>query len=174
MEDLPFNTGEAESIRSVFRYIECRWTLPSHTTAREAITNLFIRLRDAVIIELSDIRSKIAFQTDNWTSPRMMFAFAGTIAHWITNDWVMKERVVSFRCLEHDQHSGREGGKVLFADLCEMGCADKVLLYFSDVSFVTRHSNPRTEQNTATNNANGSAMNNMTRKKRNFPRLTIS
>ena len=56
----------------------------------------------------------------------MIFAFAGTIATWITEDWQLVERVLDFKALHRSEHTGIAGGRNLFLTMKDMGTAKKM------------------------------------------------
>ncbi|KAF8257526.1 hypothetical protein EI94DRAFT_1670658, partial [Lactarius quietus] len=51
-QDLPFTTGESGSIKRLFKYIQCRFSLPSDTTVRNALEQVFIDLHGTIVREI--------------------------------------------------------------------------------------------------------------------------
>ena len=68
--------------------------------------SLFFPLTSDLPYSLQAVTSKIAHATDTWTLPGMMFAFAGTIATWIDDDWNLIERVIGFSQVDCHEHTG--------------------------------------------------------------------
>ncbi|CAK5262316.1 unnamed protein product [Mycena citricolor] len=93
-EGLAFTTGESMGLKRVFQYIDCKYGLPSNTTVRNTLAEMFATMLDQIKSALRDVKSKIAVSKDTWTTRSMMFTFAGTIANWITEDWEIVEVVL--------------------------------------------------------------------------------
>ncbi|KAI0309295.1 hypothetical protein OF83DRAFT_1179795 [Amylostereum chailletii] len=85
-KDKTFTTGEAPSLKFLFKYIRCNFSLPTNTTVCNAVGKILIELHGAIIRELAAVKSKIAYGTDSWTTPGMIFTFAGTLANWIDDN----------------------------------------------------------------------------------------
>lgn len=60
----------------------------------------------------------------------MAFSFLGTIANWIDDDWELLERVVDFRHLGEDEHTGVGGVRAFLEGLKSMGIATKICSFF--------------------------------------------
>jgi hypothetical protein len=56
----------------------------------------------------------------------MIFTFSGTIAAWIDEDWHLNERLIDFRHLRNNEHSGKGGAKALFESISRMGGVKKI------------------------------------------------
>lgn len=52
-EDLPFTTGEAPSLDRLFRYMKVNFVLPSDTTVRNVLAEIFAELHGKVVRELA-------------------------------------------------------------------------------------------------------------------------
>ena len=72
------------------------------------------------------VKSKIVHATDTWTLPGMMFAFAGTIATWINDDWNLIKRVIGFSQVDRHEHTGSGSVRVLFEAMQNIGSASKI------------------------------------------------
>jgi hypothetical protein len=130
-ESLPWTTGEAPTLQMLFKYLKVTYPLPSNTTVRNQLVHIFAELYGKVVREFSvrtfskcarpisiysqAIKSKIAYATDTWTTPQMVYTFACTIGCFINEDWEIIECVVDFKPLEDKEHQGLYGGKA-FAD----------------------------------------------------------
>ncbi|GJF00443.1 hypothetical protein PsYK624_167310 [Phanerochaete sordida] len=124
-QDLPFTTGEAPSLANLFKYLKIRFVLPSDTTVRNVLAEIFAELHGKVVRELSSIKSKIAYSSDSWTTRQMVFTFAGTIASFIDDDWDLIERLVDFHHLEDDEHKGQYAAKAFVNGAAKRGGLDK-------------------------------------------------
>ncbi|KAF8142376.1 hypothetical protein K438DRAFT_1450176, partial [Mycena galopus ATCC 62051] len=106
-DDLPFTTGETPGIQRLFKYLKCKFLLPSDTTVRNTLARIFMEMFDKLKLDLKVmVKSKIAVSTDTWTTRSMMFTFCGTIGSWITEDWELVERVLDFHPIEDKEHEG--------------------------------------------------------------------
>jgi hypothetical protein len=56
----------------------------------------------------------------------MMFAFAGTIATWVDDDWNLVERVVGFSQVDCHEHTGSGSARVLFGAMRDIRTASKI------------------------------------------------
>ncbi|KAJ6484241.1 hypothetical protein C8R45DRAFT_764215, partial [Mycena sanguinolenta] len=93
-DDLAFTTGETPGIKRLFAFLQTRYLLPSDTTVRNTLGEMYIDMYNLVMSELA--------------VSRMMFTSIspGTIASWITSDWELIERVLDFHCIEDKEHQG--------------------------------------------------------------------
>ena len=57
------------------------------------------------------VKSKIAYATDTWTTPQMVYTFACTIGCFINDDWEIIEHVIDFKLLEDRENQGLYGSK---------------------------------------------------------------
>ena len=56
----------------------------------------------------------------------MIFSFAGTIAHFIDEDWNLIERVVDFYHMQEKDHSGDFGAKAFIESASKRGGLNKI------------------------------------------------
>lgn len=52
-EDLPWNTGEAPSLKTLFEFLDVRYMLPTDTTVRNTLAEIFADLHGEVVKELA-------------------------------------------------------------------------------------------------------------------------
>ncbi|PCH34258.1 hypothetical protein WOLCODRAFT_15209 [Wolfiporia cocos MD-104 SS10] len=69
--------------------------------------------------------SKIAVASDLWTSKNSVYAFAGTVAFWIDDNWDLIEHVLELLPLDGD-HSGAASAKLIFNALHRRKVTDKL------------------------------------------------
>ncbi|KZP08160.1 hypothetical protein FIBSPDRAFT_670922, partial [Athelia psychrophila] len=100
-DDLPWTTGESPGLKRLFEYLHVRFSLPSDTTVRNTLAQIFITLHETIAV-----KSKISYSHDSWTTPQMVFSFSGTIGHWIDDDWKLIERLIDFRHMGDKEHAG--------------------------------------------------------------------
>jgi hypothetical protein len=62
---------------------------------------------------------------DVWTSKNSVYAFAGTVAFWIDDDWNLHERVIELLPLSGD-HTGKASGKLIYKALRRRGIETKL------------------------------------------------
>ncbi|KAF8600409.1 hypothetical protein BDV93DRAFT_447587, partial [Ceratobasidium sp. AG-I] len=103
-ENLPWTTGEAPGLQRLWRYLRIDHPLPTDTTVRKTLRGLYLDMQDT----------------------QMVFSFAGTLAFYISKDWVCVKRLVDFRHLQIGDHTGVGGAKA-FVDLaCKRGGLKKM------------------------------------------------
>jgi hypothetical protein len=128
----------------LFKYLKVTYPLPSDTTVRNQLVHIFAELHGKVVREFSvrtfskcvsvciisiysqAIKSKIAYATDTWTTPQMVYTFACTIGCFINEDWEIIERVVDFKPLEDKEHQGLYGGKAFTDGASKIGSLHKI------------------------------------------------
>ena len=69
--------------------------------------------------------SKIAIANDLWTSKNSVYAFAGTVAFWIDENWELRESTLELLPLSGD-HSGKASGRLIFKALKRRGIERKL------------------------------------------------
>ena len=74
------------------------------------------------------MKPKIAYATDTWTTPQMVYSFACSVACFINDDWEIIERVIDFKPLEDKEHEGLYGGKAFVEGACKIGGFNKISL----------------------------------------------
>ena len=72
------------------------------------------------------VKSNIAYSTDTWTTPQMVYTFAGTVGTFINEDWDLIEHVVDFKPLAEKEHQGLYGGKAFVHGVHEIGGLNKI------------------------------------------------
>jgi len=63
---------------------------------------------------------------DTWTTPQMVFSFAGTLASFIDDDWKLVERLIDFKLLDDDDHQGKNAAKAFMKSALSRGGLDKI------------------------------------------------
>lgn len=147
-ESLPWTAGEAPTLQMLFKYLKITYPLPSDTTVRNQLVHIFEELHGKVVHEFAvrtfllnvdisiesvfsqAVKSKIAYATDTWTTPQMVYTFACTIGCFINDDWEIIERVIDFKPLEDKEHQGLYGGKAFTDGACKIGSLDKISFSF--------------------------------------------
>ena len=79
-----------------------------------------------------EVKSKIAYATDTWTTPQMVYSFACSVACFINDDWELIEHVIDFKPLEDKEHEGLHGGKAFVEGACKVGGFNKISLTCDD------------------------------------------
>ena len=146
-ESLPWTTGEAPTLQMLFKYLKVTYKLPSDTMVRNQLVHIFEELHGKVVREFSvrcsldrsiphsicsqAIKSKIAYATDMWTTPQMVYTFACTIGCFINKDWEIIERIIDFKPLDDKEHQGLYGGKAFADGACKIGSLDKIGFFVS-------------------------------------------
>lgn len=52
-DDLPWTTGESPGLKRLFEYLHVRFSLPSDTTVRNTLAQIFITLHETIVEELA-------------------------------------------------------------------------------------------------------------------------
>ncbi|KAK7001674.1 hypothetical protein R3P38DRAFT_3368049 [Favolaschia claudopus] len=126
-DDLPFTTGQTPGIQRLFAFLQTRYMLPSDTTVRNTLAELYIDMYELIKSELAEIKSKIAVATDTWSTRAMTFTFAGVIGSWITSEWELVERVLDFHPIEDKEHEGEYAALGLAKRLNELKALEKLI-----------------------------------------------
>ena len=63
----------------------------------------------------------------------MMFTFAGTLAHFINDDWELVEQLIDFRHLVIDEHKGVHAAKAFVKSGTAHGSLSKISGFCYDV-----------------------------------------
>lgn len=61
----------------------------------------------------------------------MALCFAGTIVNWISDNWVLEERVVDFHPIADKEHEGEYAAKGFAKAMSDMGILDKMSSFLS-------------------------------------------
>ena len=72
------------------------------------------------------MKSKITYSTDTWTTPQVVYTFAGTIGCFINDGWELIEHVINFKPLAEKEHQGLYSGKAFVDGMCKIGGLDKI------------------------------------------------
>ncbi|TBU37033.1 hypothetical protein BD309DRAFT_974788 [Dichomitus squalens] len=56
----------------------------------------------------------------------MVFTFAGTLAHFIDDDWNLIERLVDFYHIQDDEHKGEQAAQVFVKSGAKRGGLNKI------------------------------------------------
>ncbi|KAI9450260.1 hypothetical protein F5148DRAFT_1290930 [Russula earlei] len=78
-ESLPWTTGKAPSLDILLKYLKVKFILLSDTTVRNQLGKIFLELHGKVVHEFVNVKSRIAYATDTWTTRQMVYTFACTI-----------------------------------------------------------------------------------------------
>jgi hypothetical protein len=76
------------------------------------------------------VQSKISFVTDTWSTPQMMYSFAGTMAVFIDDEWKINEILMGFKHLSVDDHKGKHAAKAFMKTIVPFSAAIKISCFF--------------------------------------------
>ena len=82
-----------------------------------------------MICRSQSVKSKISYSTDTWTTSQMVFTFAGTIAHFIDDDWKLVEQVVDFYHVQEKDHAGAFAAKAFVKSAAGRGGLKQISNY---------------------------------------------
>jgi hypothetical protein len=74
-----------------------------------------------------DVKGRISFGIDGWTSPGRKYSFIAITAHWISNEWVLENTLLDF--VETPSHSGENICNVFVQVLIEFNISKKVFIF---------------------------------------------
>ena len=61
----------------------------------------------------------------------MIFSFAGSLAHFINDDWELVERLIDFYHLQSDEHQGNAAARAFVRSAATRGGLNKIRLTLS-------------------------------------------
>ena len=143
--DSPYS-GEKLGMKKVLDYILLKGLItPSHQTVCCELDVLYDKLNEKVnrglqvsivlklfyVHKLITIKSntlKIAIDSDLWTSKNFVYAFAGTVAFWIDDNWNLRETTLELLSFSGD-HSENASGKLIFKALKWKDIERKLSMY---------------------------------------------
>ena len=56
----------------------------------------------------------------------MTYSFAGTLSHYINNDWELVQHLVDFKCLKEKDHQGVHAASMFVKSAASRGGLDKI------------------------------------------------
>ena len=142
-ESLPWMTSEAPSLQLLFNYLKIRFTLPTNTSMHTQLSKIYDKLHGKVVhlftvsitshrldccftTMFQEMKSRIAYTTDTWTTKQMIYTFSCTAALYINDDWELVEHIVDFKPLEVKEHEGIHAGYAFFAGARQRGGLSKI------------------------------------------------
>ncbi|RUS19123.1 hypothetical protein BC937DRAFT_87969 [Endogone sp. FLAS-F59071] len=140
----PFSNSFQLLIRSL------RSDVPSADTMTQFIRRNFYTLREQIKSKLSKVDSKISLSLDcwtsnvnmswtsnanmSWTSDVNMKAFVGITAHWIDEDWCMRECLLDFVDTNETLHCGANVSKSVAGVIKDFELDGKILAIVTDTT----------------------------------------
>lgn len=132
-DKIPFTIFESSSFRQIFKHIP----LPCLSAAMISRRTLKRRLESRFTVERSQLREElastcrsIALSLDLWTSQNGIPILA-VIGHWLTEDFVYKERILEFTELK-GIHSGDNIARAVHKVLIELHLEEKLISITGD------------------------------------------
>ena len=77
------------------------------------------------------VKSKISYSHNSWTTSQIVFSFAGTIAHFIDDDWNLVEQLVDFHHMGDKEHAGAHAVKAFVKCAADCGGLKKISIIFA-------------------------------------------
>lgn len=147
-DDLPFSLGEKAGMTKTLTYILPRgYKIPSHQTVRRDLDRLELKMNEKVnmilqvvpselylclfqvsLICFQENSSQIGFSSDVWTSKNSVYAFVGSVAFWIDDNWDLHACPIELLPLDGN-HSGKATGRALFKALQARKVTHKLSMY---------------------------------------------
>ena len=127
VNDQPFTVVEDDCFKIMIKRLNYEAILPSAVTICKDIHQAFTNEQSFIQEELQNISSQISFTLDGWTSKNQI-PFLGITAHWINNNWDLRQITLEFYHLE-GPHSGENLAKAFFQVLKDYKLLTKVSLF---------------------------------------------
>ncbi len=124
-----FSVVENDGFTHLLSVLEPRYQLPSRLHFNQnVLPHLYSEVRAKLVKDLSNDKC-IALTTDGWTS-RATKSFMTITAHYITENWVIKNPVLQTRFTVYESHTSDH----LFRDQrkCHYSCDNKREMFYSD------------------------------------------
>lgn len=83
------------------------------------------------------VKSRISYSTDTWTTKQMVHSFACTVAFFIDDNWNLTERVIDFQPLDGKDHEGFYAAKAFIEGAHARGGLNKISLKIMMSDLVT-------------------------------------
>jgi hypothetical protein len=83
---------------------------------------------------MQGLDSKIAYSGDIWTTKSMTFSYLGSLAHFISKEWILNERLIDFHALESKEHEGVNAAKAFVKSARLRGGLNKMSTVISDAA----------------------------------------
>lgn len=101
----PFNMADHEFCEVFCNNLQPMFKLVSRNTCRADVLNLYGMEKSKLYSFLDEISCKITLTIDIWTSDHQNFGYICLTAHYITDDWELKKKILAFKKIEYP-HDG--------------------------------------------------------------------
>ncbi|CAL5328080.1 unnamed protein product [Camellia sinensis] len=101
----PFNMVEHEFFEIFCNNLQPMFKLVSRNTVRADVLDVYEIEKAKLYQFLDELSSKITLTTDIWTSDHQNFAYTCLTAHYVTNDWELKKKILAYRRIDYP-HDG--------------------------------------------------------------------
>ncbi|KAJ8514911.1 hypothetical protein ONZ45_g7593 [Pleurotus djamor] len=131
--DLPFDTVEKPEFQTMLQYVHhshSPLSIPGRTTVKKRTMDLEKDVVKSTAKMFKKLRGKVAISLDAWTSSNH-YAFLAIVAHYVTNEGKLEERLIDFRELD-GEHSGENMAEAVWETLTVYGILRKVIAFVMD------------------------------------------
>ncbi|KAA1095215.1 hypothetical protein PGT21_050224 [Puccinia graminis f. sp. tritici] len=122
-DEKPFKSVEHPIFKAFLAALQPRFKLHGRITVKKDIIKMYNSMKAKVSREISEA-DRVALTTDLWTSSNQT-PFMVVSAHFISPDWILKKRVISFKELP-PPHSGIAIADQLICTIIDWKILDKV------------------------------------------------
>ncbi|XP_021967047.1 zinc finger BED domain-containing protein DAYSLEEPER [Folsomia candida] len=126
----PFTLVQEKSFIEMIYKCNPKTQLPSATTIKRRITELYDIEKNNLKNLIQSIESKVSFTVDVWTS-KTQVAFQGVMMHWIGKDWTLNELPLDLDIL-HGSHTGETLATSFMNILKEFDLHNRILAITTD------------------------------------------
>ncbi|GBC36498.1 zinc finger BED domain-containing protein RICESLEEPER 2-like [Rhizophagus irregularis DAOM 181602=DAOM 197198] len=157
MGDHSFLSIESKDFHNLIHLLRKDASIPSADIIKKEIINTFNNGIKEIRKVLQEVSGKISFTIDAWTSSNSI-SFLGITAHWISDEWELKNILLDFVKLE-GSHSGKNIKEFFLKSLKDFGIMTKILGITTDNAsnnntFLEEVSNELAEKNIEFDNVN--------------------
>ncbi len=128
--DIPFSMVDNNDFEDILNYLKTEAGVKSRKTIMNRMKELYHITKAELCQLLGTTKSKISITCDLWTSKNAL-SFFGITGHWIDNDFVLQERLLSFKFVK-GEHDGKNLADELIAILKDLGIIEKLLCITGD------------------------------------------
>ncbi|PLW31889.1 hypothetical protein PCANC_22752 [Puccinia coronata f. sp. avenae] len=123
-DERPFTSVEHPIFKQLIASLQPKFKLHGRTTLKKDVMDMHQEMKSTVSREIAEA-NRISLTTDLWTSSNQT-PFMVISAHFISADWTLNKRIISFKMLP-PPHTGLAIADQLLASIMEWKILDKVM-----------------------------------------------
>jgi hypothetical protein len=123
VQEQPFKLVDHPAFRAFVASLQPRFQIFGRATVKTDIMKLYQTMKKSLFLDIAKV-DRVALTTDLWTSSNQT-PFMVVSAHFISNDWTLNKRLISFKPLP-TPHTGIAISDQLISTIVEWKLIDKV------------------------------------------------